>query len=260
MSPRFPLDGALVREVSGLWQWARPADYRFPATALPGHLIHFVVRGRLFITWQKKTFTVNEGEMIYYYSNAPFIFETREKPLIFQSIGFYAPLIVPGGDDVRPYAGDPRIALFFRSAARAMAANQAAAFYARLNAFIARLISVGFLSEPISQNHRHWWQVENHVRRDFQKRFSLADLKAISGLSSAALARDCQACTGLTPIRRVKTIKLNRAKTLLLSPDTNVSDVAYAIGYFRIHEFSRDFKKMFGVSPKRYREEVKVLL
>lgn len=46
---------------------------------------------------------------------------------------------------------------------------------------------------------------------------------------------------------------MNKAKDMLESESSSVTDIAYAPGYNDVYEFSRDFKKQVGVSPSRYK-------
>lgn len=47
---------------------------------------------------------------------------------------------------------------------------------------------------------------------------------------------------------------MNIAAQLLKNPDYRISDVCYEIGYEHRSAFSRAFKKEFGVTPTKYRE------
>ena len=43
-----------------------------------------------------------------------------------------------------------------------------------------------------------------------------------------------------------------KAKEMLKSDYSSLSDVAYSLGYISLYDFSRDFKKHVGVSPSKY--------
>lgn len=47
----------------------------------------------------------------------------------------------------------------------------------------------------------------------------------------------------MSPIRYIRTAKMNKAKDMLESESSSVTDIAYAPGYNDVYEFSRDFKK-----------------
>lgn len=49
-------------------------------------------------------------------------------------------------------------------------------------------------------------------------------------------------------------LRIEKAKELLTYKDQNVSEVAYRIGYASAAHFSRQFKKIVGLSPSRYQD------
>jgi AraC-like DNA-binding protein len=48
---------------------------------------------------------------------------------------------------------------------------------------------------------------------------------------------------------------VHRAKTLLLTTDLNISQVAYEVGFRDPKYFNRSFNEVFGHSPKEVRKE-----
>ena len=59
---------------------------------------------------------------------------------------------------------------------------------------------------------------------------------------------------GLSPIKYINKLKLNRAKELLSSGLYSVSESAYLSGFADVSHFSRFFKQNVGVSPINYVE------
>lgn len=61
----------------------------------------------------------------------------------------------------------------------------------------------------------------------------------------------------LTPMRIVKDLRLREARRRLEDPaltSTSISDIMSAVGYCRSDQFARDFRQMFGASPKDHRQ------
>ena len=50
-------------------------------------------------------------------------------------------------------------------------------------------------------------------------------------------------------------LRMNKAKELLKTTDTNICDIAHAVGYKSSSSFSDTFKQQFGISPKQYRNK-----
>lgn len=89
-------------------------------------------------------------------------------------------------------------------------------------------------------------------------RYTEADLNvrsliAYSGLSETHLRRLFQAGVGMSPMRYVTYLRLEKAKHLLLNTNYSISEVGYAVGLEDPYYFSRVFKKEIGTSPSQYR-------
>lgn len=59
---------------------------------------------------------------------------------------------------------------------------------------------------------------------------------------------------GISPMRDLIGARVERAKSLLLSSDAPVGEVARAVGYDNVSHFIRQFKDAVGVSPRAYRK------
>src|SRR5690606_34651276 len=72
------------------------------------------------------------------------------------------------------------------------------------------------------------------------------------GLSRVQLHRKVKALTGVSTSEFIRNIRLKQAEKLLLDKQTNISQVAYALGFTNQTHFSTLFKKMYGLSPSEY--------
>ncbi|WP_409500542.1 helix-turn-helix transcriptional regulator [Mannheimia glucosida] len=55
--------------------------------------------------------------------------------------------------------------------------------------------------------------------------------------------------TGLSPLQYQKIHRLSYAQTLLNDPHKSITWIAQEIGYESVSQFSREYKRAFGVSP-----------
>lgn len=53
----------------------------------------------------------------------------------------------------------------------------------------------------------------------------------------------------MSPIAYQKSLRLNVVRDLILKEKLSVLQVAYQVGYDNLSQFSREYKRMFGVSP-----------
>ena len=57
---------------------------------------------------------------------------------------------------------------------------------------------------------------------------------------------------GISPIAYVHRLRINKAEEILRTDYGSITDIAYSLGYSSIYDFSRDFKKHTGFSPKEF--------
>jgi len=75
----------------------------------------------------------------------------------------------------------------------------------------------------------------------------------MAGMSKTTLHESFKAVTAMTPLHFVKSIRLHRAKALMLNEGLPASTAAYQVGYASASQFSREFKRLFGISPSEVR-------
>lgn len=79
--------------------------------------------------------------------------------------------------------------------------------------------------------------------------FSVETLCQDIGFSERQLQRKLKAVTNKSPNQLIRSVRLHRAKELLLKNNKNISEVAYQTGFSNPSYFSKCFKKEFNVSP-----------
>ncbi len=75
------------------------------------------------------------------------------------------------------------------------------------------------------------------------------------GVSERQLQRKLKAVTNKSPIQLISSVRLHRAKELMLENKHNVSEIAYQTGFSNPSYFSKSFKKEFGKSPSTFLQE-----
>jgi DNA-binding response OmpR family regulator len=88
--------------------------------------------------------------------------------------------------------------------------------------------------------------------------FGISQLCNILAMSRSQLYRKFSSLTDLTVHQYIMTLKLKKAKDLLLTTNLNVSEVAYDTGFKNISHFSRVFTKEFGYNPSNFKMEDQV--
>ncbi len=83
--------------------------------------------------------------------------------------------------------------------------------------------------------------------------FGVKELAIEINISEKQLTRTLKKITGLTPLKFIREIKLNRAMELLRSKEYHtVAEVCYAVGFEKPGYFTRIFTERFGKKPSEY--------
>jgi AraC-like DNA-binding protein len=101
-------------------------------------------------------------------------------------------------------------------------------------------------------------EVIDHIIKNFKEPFRIEELAEIANMSVSSLHRHFKEVTAMSPIQFQKQLRLQEARRLLLADPTDVANVAFKVGYESQSQFSREYSRMFGCSPrvdmKRMRE------
>lgn len=90
-----------------------------------------------------------------------------------------------------------------------------------------------------------------HVSAHLETPISIDDMATRAGMSRAAFHRKFKDVTIMTPIQFVKSMRLNNA-AMKIAGGMTVSQAAMDVGYVSTSQFSREFKRMFGQSPRQW--------
>lgn len=92
-----------------------------------------------------------------------------------------------------------------------------------------------------------------HLRENFRAPVSIPELASRVGMSPSSLHKHFKAVTSTTPLQYTKELRLLEARRLLSEGAHTVSSAAYEVGYESPNQFSREYSRKFGVSPRRDR-------
>jgi AraC-like DNA-binding protein len=81
--------------------------------------------------------------------------------------------------------------------------------------------------------------------------FRVETLAGDCGMSASAFHRNFHAVTALSPIQFQKQIRLQRSRLLLMSGGDDVATVGRRVGYENTSQFSREYRRQFGLPPGR---------
>jgi AraC-like DNA-binding protein len=246
-----------VEAVSGVWRFTREPGGHRQARSLPGHLFHLVIGGAYHLRSNGRTYRIERGDVIYYHESERVDWLGNTKRVEFYSVGFLAPAWPPLPIESRVFPGKRELEKAFerlyRASLRPHLADRTLCVYAELLG-IMRLVDQRLQRSPTPPaGDTRWWNIEKALRERRTFRTTLDALCKIAHSSRASVVRACRKTTGRSPMQRLKQMRLDEARGLLLYSDLTVSQVAEYLGYPRVHEFSREFSKRFGMPPSAAR-------
>ena len=93
--------------------------------------------------------------------------------------------------------------------------------------------------------------VERHIS---DESYSIGDFSREIGLSRTQLHRKLVALTDQSARDFLRSIRLQRARDLLLKNAATVSEIAYQSGFRDPSHFAKHFRRQFGISPRAFRQ------
>ncbi|CAN5599047.1 substrate-binding domain-containing protein [soil metagenome] len=93
--------------------------------------------------------------------------------------------------------------------------------------------------------------VENNISNED---FSVDDIGKKIGISRVQLYRKVKALLGYNVNDYILTVRLQKAKYLLLHEELSIAEIAFKVGFASQAYFSTVFKSKFGVTPKAFKE------
>ncbi|MBY5977929.1 AraC family transcriptional regulator [Phaeobacter italicus] len=93
----------------------------------------------------------------------------------------------------------------------------------------------------------------SEIRSDLGKPLVVRELAARVGMSSSAFFEQFKAVTGNSPLQYQKDLRLLHARNELQTTGAKVSEIAYGVGYQSPAQFSREYARKFGCSPRQDR-------
>ncbi|MDT3438117.1 AraC family transcriptional regulator [Pseudofrankia sp. BMG5.37] len=87
------------------------------------------------------------------------------------------------------------------------------------------------------------------IRDNYAEPARIPDLARLAGMSPSAFHRHFREVTTMSPLQFQKRIRLQEARSLLLSRAGDVAGVGHLVGYDSPTQFSREYRRLFGAPP-----------
>lgn len=144
----------------------------------------------------------------------------------------------------------------------------------RLLKLLARPQSLPILRDGLLREMHHWLLLGRHgaavrqlgtphgharrigrvvaaIRQRYAQPLRMEELAALADMSLSSFHTHFRAVTSLTPLQFQKQLRLVEARRLILAEGAMAKRAAHAVGYESVTQFTREYGRLFGVSPGR---------
>lgn len=87
------------------------------------------------------------------------------------------------------------------------------------------------------------------IKTGFTQSLSVESLAKKAGMSPASFHKYFKEITTMSPLQYQKSLRLQEARRLLMAGDKDAGSVSFEVGYESPSQFSREYSRMFGLSP-----------
>lgn len=253
---------SVIQQIVLVDEILRPDPVAFSSHSTHGHLLHIVESGEVKQQAGGLHQVFREGDVVWYHEGEPVKGVILQAPWRFITISFVAPALAPPDEGHRILRAKRRTLVLGRRLlahwrdAGMPAGERALRCVATLSDLLLEILPAGAALIPgiyPSNAHERWWAAEKHLRNHLDQELELSGIAALAGMSERTTARACKAATGVSPVRRLRDLRLAYARNLLQHTILPVTEIAFRVGYSRVQEFSRDFKKHHGCTPSEMR-------
>ncbi|QTG16949.1 AraC family transcriptional regulator (plasmid) [Agrobacterium tumefaciens] len=99
-------------------------------------------------------------------------------------------------------------------------------------------------------------RVVSLLKEKFREPVSVEQLVSVAGMAVSTFHHHFREITGFSPLQYQKHLRLHEARRLMLGERFDAGTAALAVGYESQSQFTREYRRMFGKSPK---QDVKLL-
>jgi AraC-like DNA-binding protein len=109
---------------------------------------------------------------------------------------------------------------------------------------------------PINENARHdrFSKVYKFVKENYMNNLTLTAISKIANLTPSSFCRLFKTRTKKHFVEYLNEVRVSNGCKLLMESDLSISEIAYECGYKTVSNFNKLFKKITGVTPKKYRK------
>ena len=95
----------------------------------------------------------------------------------------------------------------------------------------------------------------HYINRHYTENFSIPHLAQRSAMSEAVYRKKFKQLTGMSPVRYINRLKIERACQLILTGDISMQEISDFLNFYNLPYFYKVFREFTGLTPMQYRHE-----
>ena len=128
---------------------------------------------------------------------------------------------------------------------------------------VSSLKSSSYFYAPLTHKNKSdleiYNRVLNYLESNLSARLTIEQICRDNLIGRSQLQKIFQSQSGLGIIEHFSLMKINAAKQMIRTNRMNFTQISEQLGYNSIHYFSRQFKKLTGMSPSEYSSSIKAI-
>ena len=100
------------------------------------------------------------------------------------------------------------------------------------------------------------YEANSWIKRNYRESFKVEELAGKWNMSISQFHQKFKNAVGMGPLQCQKRLRLTEARRLMLDEGKNATEAAFDVGYESVSQFTREYRKMFGSTP---REDIPLL-
>ncbi|MFI4911582.1 MAG: AraC family transcriptional regulator [Sedimentisphaeraceae bacterium JB056] len=239
--------------------------YRFNLYNYPFHRLTYIVRGQAKV-YNNKNENIADPGCVYYFSpqDSGIVENNLDKPLKFIYIHFTGTEICKlfkntqnKDKNIWSVTTPAKIQSLFENIAESCF-EKSENSQIICDSFLKILLIK--LNTMILDNREHpntsrlkYLECHNYISNNFSSIISIDDIADKCCINSIYLCRLFKKHANISPMAYVTKLKMNKAALMLIQTDYSIKQISIMLNYENQYYFSSVFKKIYGISPKFYR-------
>ena len=87
------------------------------------------------------------------------------------------------------------------------------------------------------------------IRENYAEPMRIEELAQVAGMSPSTFHRHFRAVTAMSPLQFQKRIRLQEARSMLVTAPGDIAGIGHRVGYDSPSQFTREYRRLFGAPP-----------